>query len=87
MGVFSRENTPEGHAETYKSKYFPYKQVSARNVDHEWLRITNTFILCDLLWNVQKNHAANREVGWEKEALIWWLVTLIILDHSKVSLS
>ncbi len=28
---------------------------------HEWLRMTNAFILCDILWKVQKSHAANRE--------------------------
>ncbi len=26
-----------------------------------WLRMTNAFILCDLLWKVQKCHAADRE--------------------------
>ncbi len=31
------------------------------NADHEWLRMTNAFILCDLVWKVQKSHAANRE--------------------------
>ncbi len=60
-GVFSQENTPEGHTETHKSDFFPYKQVSRRNGDHEWFRMTNAFILCDLLWKVQKRHAANRE--------------------------
>ncbi len=34
-GVFSQENTPEGHTETHKSSFFPYKQVSGRNGDHE----------------------------------------------------
>ncbi len=41
--------------------FFPYEQVSGRNGDHDWLRMTNTFILCDLVWKVQKSHAANRE--------------------------
>ncbi len=27
----------------------------------EWLRMTNALILCDLIWNVQKRHAANRD--------------------------
>ncbi len=27
-GVFSHENTPEGHTETHKYSFFPYKQVS-----------------------------------------------------------
>ncbi len=60
-GVFSQENTPEDHTKTYKSSFFPYKQVSGRNGDHDWLRMNNTFILCDLVWKVQKSHAANRE--------------------------
>ncbi len=58
---FSQENTPEGHTETHKSSFVPYKQVSGRNDDHEWLRMTNAFILCDLVWKVQKRHAVNRE--------------------------
>ncbi len=33
--VFSHENTPEGRTETHKSSFFPYKQVSVRNDDHE----------------------------------------------------
>ncbi len=65
-GVFSQENTPEGHTETHKSKLFPYKQVSGRNGDHEWLRMTNAFILSDLVWKVQKSHAANREGSFNK---------------------
>ncbi len=60
-GVFSCENTPEGCTETHKISFFPYKQVSGRNGDHEWLKLTNTFILCDLLWKVQKSHVANTE--------------------------
>ncbi len=47
-GVFSRENTPEGCTETNKSSFF-FKQVSGRNDDHERLRMTKAFILCDLL--------------------------------------
>ncbi len=34
-GVFSQENTPEGHTETHKSLFIPYKQVSGINGDHE----------------------------------------------------
>ncbi len=48
-GVFSHENTQEGHTETQKSSLFPYKQVSGSNGDHEWLGMTNAFILCDLV--------------------------------------
>ncbi len=60
-GVFSQENTPEDFTETHKSSFFPYKQISGRIGDYEWLRITNPFILSDLIWKVQKGHAANRE--------------------------
>ncbi len=61
MGVFSQENSPEGHTETHKVNFFPNKQVSGRHGDHEWLGMTNAFILCDLVWKVQKGHAATRE--------------------------
>ncbi len=64
-GVFSQENTPEGCMETHKSSFCPCKQVSGRDGDHEWLRMTNAFILCDLLWKVQKSHAANRECNFK----------------------
>ncbi len=59
-GVFSQENTPEGHTEIHKSSFFPYKQVSGRNSDHEWLRMTNAFILCELIWNVQKSQRTEK---------------------------
>ncbi len=62
--VFSHENTSESCTQTHKSKFFPYQQVSGRNGDHEWLRMTNAFILCDLLWKAKKGHAANREVSF-----------------------
>ncbi len=58
-GVFSQENTPEGC--TDPQFLFPCKQVSGRNGGHEWLRMINAFILCDILWNVQKGHAVNGE--------------------------
>ncbi len=60
-GVFFQENTPEGRTETHKSYLFPYKQVNGRKGDDKWLRMTNAFILSDLIWQVQKSHAANRE--------------------------
>ncbi len=62
---FSHENTPESHTETHKSSYIPYKQVSVRNGDQKWLRITNAFILCDLVWIVQNRYAANRESSFK----------------------
>ncbi len=52
--VFSQVNTPEGCPETHKSSLFLYKQVSGRNGDHEWLNMTNAFILCDLVWKFRK---------------------------------
>ncbi len=61
VGVISQEITPEGCTETHKSPCFPYKQVSGRNGDYEWLRMINAFILCDLEGKVQKSHAMNRE--------------------------
>ncbi len=39
--------------------------------DHEWLRMTNAFILCDLVWKVKKGHAVNREGRFK-----WWLYIL-----------
>ncbi len=56
-GAFSHKNTPEGHTETHKGSLFPYKHVSGRNGDHGWLRMTNAFILCDLLRKAPKGHA------------------------------
>ncbi len=64
-GFFSCENTPEGRTETHKRSY---KEVRGRNGDHEWLRMTNAFILCDLLWKFQKGHAANRERSFNKSS-------------------
>ncbi len=60
-GFFSSANTPEVHTETHKSLFFTYKQVSGRIGDNEWLKKTNAFILCDLVWTVQKSHAINSE--------------------------
>ncbi len=40
---------------------FPYKQIIGRHDDHQLFRMTNAFILCELLWKVQKSHAVNRE--------------------------
>ncbi len=72
---FSQENTPEGCSETHTSSFSPYKQVSGRNGDHKWLGMTNAFILCDLIWKIQKSHAANREgnlkLGVNIKHIIW----------------
>ncbi len=58
VSFFSRKYS-RGCTETHKSSFFQYKH--GRNGDHEWLRMTNAFILCDLVWKVQKSHAVNRE--------------------------
>ncbi len=63
---FSHENTPEGCTETHKSSFFPYKHVSGRNGDNEWHKMTNAFILCDLVWKVRKCHAVNREGSFKQ---------------------
>ncbi len=39
-GSFSQEHTPEGHTETHKSLFFPYKQISGRNGDYEWTMLS-----------------------------------------------
>ncbi len=65
-GGFSQENSPEGCTETQTSSFSAYKQVSRRNDDHEWPRMINAFILCYLVWKVQKSHAANREVSFNR---------------------
>ncbi len=57
---FARKYFRRPHRDPQKF-IFPYKQVSGRNNDHEWLRMTNVFILCDLIWKVQKSHAVKRE--------------------------
>ncbi len=60
-GVFLVKILQKATQRPTKVNFFPYKQVSGRNGEHEWLRMTNAFILCDLLWKVQKCYAANRE--------------------------
>ncbi len=59
-GAFSHENTPEGHTDTHKGYFLSIKQISMRICVHEWLRMTNVFIICDLVWKVQKGYAAKR---------------------------
>ncbi len=59
-GFVSQENTPEGRTDKTSSKYFPYKQISGKNGDYEWLRITNSFIVCDLEWKVQKSQCSEQ---------------------------
>ncbi len=55
-----------------KVHFFPCKQVNGRNGDHEWLRMINALILCNLVWKVQKSHAANREVSFNWRIFCAW---------------
>ncbi len=58
---FLKKTLQEAAQRPTKVHFLLYKQVSGRNGDDEWLRMTNAFILCDLVWKVLKRHAANRE--------------------------
>ncbi len=86
-GVFSQENTPDVRTETYKSSFFPYKQISGRNGDHERLWMTNSFILCDLLWKGQKCHTANRECSFKWYIEISWVEDSVKLPDFNEDLS
>ncbi len=55
--VFSIKYSIRSHRDPQKFIFF----INGRNGDHEWLRMANTLILCDLVWKVQKSHAVNRE--------------------------
>ncbi len=35
---------------------------------YEWFKMTNAFILCDLLWKVQKSHDAKREGSFKLQS-------------------
>ncbi len=74
--VFSRENTQEDRTETYKC-VFSYKQVSERNGDHEWLRMTNAFILCDQLWKVQNIMQRTEKVALNTFVNLDWSTKLL----------
>ncbi len=71
---FSHENILKGCTGPHKSSFSPYKEVSRINCDHEWLRIINVFILCDLFENFWKIMQQT-----EKEALIVLTCTNTIL--------
>ncbi len=70
VSFLSRKYSKRPHRDPQKF-FFQYKQVSTRNDDHGWLGMTNAFILCDLVWKVQKGHAANREGSFN----IWLFIT------------
>ncbi len=62
-----RKYSSRAHRDTQKFIY-SYKQVSGRNGDLEWYKITNVFILCDLLLKVQnKTYSKQRRNGKQKE--------------------
>ncbi len=61
----SRKYSRRPHRDTQK---LIYKQICGRNGDHEWLKMTNAFILCDLVWKVQKSHRVNREGSFKTTA-------------------
>ncbi len=48
-----------------------------------WLRITNAFILCNLLWKVQKSLAVNREGIFNVKVWLTWLKFRCTLDKKK----
>ncbi len=50
-----------------------FLSVSGRKGDPEWLRMTNTFIVCDLVWKVQKSHTVNRECSFKNIPLYCYL--------------
>ncbi len=76
----SQENTLAGRTETLKSLFYQYKQISGRNGNHEWLRMINAIILCDLEWKVQKSHAVNREGSFKHctNTILLYLYTIVI---------
>ncbi len=69
-GVFLKKIIPKVTQRPTKVNVFHiYKQVSGRNDHHGWLRMTNAFILCDLVGKVQKSHAANREGSFKHKTM------------------
>ncbi len=61
---------------THKSSFFFFTKTSKwQKCWSLWLRMTNAFILCNLLWKVQKRLAGNREgsfngmINWDYIAL------------------
>ncbi len=77
-GFFSRKYSRRLHINPQKF-IFQYKQESGRNGDHEWLRMTNSFILYDLVWKVEKSHAVNREGSFNVGVFIVGLCCTISL--------
>ncbi len=47
--------------------------------DYEWLRMTNAFILCDLVWKVQKRHAVNRESSFNLFMQLYVVIKMVTI--------
>ncbi len=78
-GGSSYENTPESRTETDKRSSFPYQKVSGRTGDDEWLRMTNAFIVCDLLLIVQTVY---REWSFKRTPyLLMLLISIAQMRH------
>ncbi len=56
---FSRKYSRRAHRDPHEFIFFI--KTSKWEKWSWWLRMTNAFILCNLLWKVQKHFAANRE--------------------------
>ncbi len=82
-GCLSQENKPKSHPQKL---FFPYKQISGRNVDNEWLRMTNAFILCDLVWKVKKSHAANREAIFKLNRVEGTFTVISLIPYTRMHL-
>ncbi len=63
---FSRKYSRRDHRDPQKFIFF-IKTCEWEKWWSWWLRMTNAFILCNLLWKVQKRLAANREGGFKHE--------------------
>ncbi len=70
---FSRKYFRRPHRHPQKLIFY----ISGRKGDHEWLRMTNAFILCDLVWNVQKSHTSVHLAFYFVLALVLCLMTSI----------
>ncbi len=71
VGFFSCENTTEELTGTHKCSFFFIKTSKWKKWWSWWLRMTNAFILCNLLWKVQKSLAANREGSFNNKLNSW----------------
>ncbi len=75
----SQENSPEAQTETHKNYLFSIKTSMWEKWWLSWLKMANGFILCDLLWKVQKSHAVNREGSFNIIFISWSMVNMVNL--------